>query len=229
MQNGIAMVTGANRGIGKAIVSGLVKKGFHVILAVRRESEGKETSLEIDPSNSEVIRLDVTDAKCIKEAAAMVGQKHARLDVLINNAGIIGEEKSTMDEGNIEEIRTIMEVNYFGPMQVNAAFLPLLKKSQDPRIINMSSGMGALDSLTGDYAGYRLSKAGLNAQTIMLANSLKGEVKVFSMCPGWVKTDMGGSNAPRTPELGADTAIWLAEDEAAESGKFYRDRKVIDW
>jgi NAD(P)-dependent dehydrogenase (short-subunit alcohol dehydrogenase family) len=123
-----------------------------------------------------------------------------------------------------------METNYYGPMRMSKAFLPLLQKAENSRIINLSSSMGALNDLFGGYAGYRMSKAGLNAQTIMLSNDLHGDgIKVFAMCPGWVRTDMGGAEAQRTPDQGADTAIWLASSDEAQTGKFYRDRLVISW
>ena len=131
---------------------------------------------------------------------------------------------------NIEEVKRIMETNFYGPMRMNKTFLPLLKKSDEARIINISSGMGALNSLTGGYAGYRLSKTGLNAQTILLSHELKQTgIKVFSVCPGWVKTDMGGKSAPRPVEKGAETAVWLATEKNPASGKFFRDKKIISW
>ena len=229
MDKKIALVTGANRGIGLGIVHGLVRQGFHVLMGVRNLRKGEVSLASLDSDQAEILELDVCDSRSLIKASEWVKGKYGRLDVLINNAGIIGENQSNFRVGDISEIRDIMEVNYFGPMQVNAAFLPLLQRSDDPRIINVSSGMGELASLTGGYAGYRLSKAGLNAQTMLLANELKGEVKVFALCPGWVKTDMGGQNAPRSVEEGADTAVWLASDENAQTGKFYRDRKVIPW
>ena len=229
MDRRIALVTGANRGIGKGIAKGLSDEGFHVIMACRDVSKGETARREIGTVDTVVLQLDLSHPSSIERAASEVEEKHGRLDVLINNAGIIGKGKKAFREGDIEEIRGIMEVNYFGPMKMNASFLPLLLRGDDPRIINVSSGMGELSSLTGGYAGYRLSKAGINAQTILLANELRGQVKVFSMCPGWVRTDMGGEGAPRSVEKGADTAIWLSTDKKAESGKFYRDRRVISW
>jgi NAD(P)-dependent dehydrogenase (short-subunit alcohol dehydrogenase family) len=124
----------------------------------------------------------------------------------------------------------VMATNLYGPWRMIQVFIPLLMKSDDPRIINMSSGMGELKSLTGFYPAYSLSKTALNALTIMFSNELKPRgIKVNSMCPGWVRTDMGGPNAPRHVSQGADTAVWLATEKEIPTGKFFRDRKEIDW
>jgi NAD(P)-dependent dehydrogenase (short-subunit alcohol dehydrogenase family) len=172
----------------------------------------------------------VTDSDNVRRAAKYVSKTYGSLDVLVNNAGIIGKHPKSLKEGDVDQAKRIMETNYYGPMRMSAAFIPLLKKSKDARIINVSSGMGALNDLFGSYAAYRLSKAGLNAQTILLSNDLIGDgIKVFAMCPGWVRTEMGGAEAHRSVEQGADTAIWLASAQDAETGKFYRDRAVIPW
>jgi NAD(P)-dependent dehydrogenase (short-subunit alcohol dehydrogenase family) len=129
----------------------------------------------------------------------------------------------------MKEVRGVMETNLFGAWELIQQLLPLLRKSDDGRIVNISSGKGALASLTGDHAAYSLSKLALNGLTLMLSNELRGEITVNSMCPGWVKTDMGGPNAHRSVEEGSDTAVWLSTAENIPSGKFLRDRKVIDW
>ena len=131
---------------------------------------------------------------------------------------------------NVEVAKEIMETNLFGAWRMIHIFLPLLLNSKGGRIINVSSGSGELGSLTGQYPGYSLSKASLNALTIMFANELKRKgIKVNAMCPGWVRTDMGGPNAPRDVSQGADTAVWLSLDENIPTGKFFRDRKEINW
>lgn len=228
----IALVTGGNKGIGLGIAEGLLKEGYRVILGSRNREAGKLAVeyLEDLAEKTDLMLLDVSDDDNVRKAAKYVGKNYDRLDVLINNAGIIGKNKKALKEGDMEEIRLVMETNFYGPMRMSTAFLPLLRKSKDGRIINISSGMGALDDLFGGYAGYRLSKAGLNAQTILLSNDLRGDkIKVFAMCPGWVRTEMGGAEAPRTVEKGAETAIWLASSNEAENGKFYRDKKIIPW
>jgi NAD(P)-dependent dehydrogenase (short-subunit alcohol dehydrogenase family) len=131
---------------------------------------------------------------------------------------------------SLEAVQHLMKTNFYGPWRMIQVFIPLLQKSNDGRIINMSSGMGELKSLSGIYPGYSLSKASLNALTIMFSNELlESGIKVNAMCPGWVKTDMGGPNATRTVREGADTAVWLATEKTIPSGKFFRDRKEINW
>lgn len=231
-KNKVALVTGGNRGIGLGIVEGLAREGFYVYMGCRNTETGKLALdfLEEYAGKIEMIKLDVTRKESINQAAVMVEKKSGKLDVLVNNAGIIGKRKSALKDGDVKEMKEVMKVNFYGPMRMIHAFLPLLRKSRDGRIINVSSGMGALDDLFGGYAAYRLSKAGLNAQTILISNDLRGDrIKVFAMCPGWVKTEMGGAEAPRSVEKGAETVIWLATTDAAETGKFYRDMNIIPW
>ena len=131
---------------------------------------------------------------------------------------------------SMEEVKVLMETNFYGPWSMIQAFLPLIRKSTEGRIINVSSGMGEMASLAGDYPAYRLSKASLNSLTIVLSKELENDnIKVNAMCPGWVRTDMGGPDAPRDVKDGADTAVWLATEPEIQSGKFFRDRTVIDW
>jgi NAD(P)-dependent dehydrogenase (short-subunit alcohol dehydrogenase family) len=147
----------------------------------------------------------------------------------LRKAGMLPHKKTARDV-SLQNVRDIMETNLYGPWRMIQAFIPLLGKSDDPRIINMSSGMGELKSLNGVYPGYSLSKASLNALTIMFSNELKNKgISVNAMCPGWVRTDMGGPNAPREVSEGADTATWLATRKEIQTGKFFRDRKEIDW
>jgi NAD(P)-dependent dehydrogenase (short-subunit alcohol dehydrogenase family) len=127
-------------------------------------------------------------------------------------------------------VKQIMETNFYGPWRMIQVFIPLLLKSDNGQIINMSSGMGELGSLSGDYPSYRISKSSLNALTIMFAKELeKDGISVNAMCPGWVKTDMGGPDAPRDVSQGADTAVWLATENEIATGKFFRDRQEISW
>ena len=223
------LVTGANRGIGKEIVRQLAEHGSHVFLGSRDLNKGQEVAKEIGSDLVFPLELDVTSEESIAKAVEEVKSHTDRLDALINNAGI-GVGRKTLVNPDIDEIKDIMQVNFYGPMMMNKHYLPLLRKSETGRIINMSSGMGAKDDLVGGYAGYRLSKWGLNGQTILLANELDGtNIKVAAMCPGWVRTDMGGASAPRSLDRGADTAVWLATTDDWETGKFWRDRKVIPY
>ncbi len=228
----VALVTGGNRGIGLGIVEGLLHEGFQVIMGSRNLTQGRLAVdfLEDLSEYVDLMQLDITDYTNIKKAAKYVGKNYERLDVLVNNAGILGKNQKSLKEESIDEIQLVMDTNFFGPMRMNAAFLSLLQKSRDARIINISSGMGALGSLSGANSAYRLSKAGMNAQTILLSNDFRKDgIKVFAVSPGWVRTKMGGDHAHRSVEQGADTAVWLSVTNEAESGKFYRDRKVIPW
>lgn len=148
---------------------------------------------------------------------------------LLRKAGIVPGMKCAKDI-SLMSVKHIMETNFYGAWRMIQVFIPLLLKSENGLIINMSSGMGELNSLSGDYPGYRLSKSSLNALTIMFSNELKEPgIKVNAMCPGWVKTDMGGPDAPRHVSQGADTAVWLVTEKEIPTGKFFRDRKEINW
>ena len=224
------MVTGGNRGIGLGICRLLAVAGHNVILGSRDLQKGKKAA-EMLKANVEVIQLDVINSGHIQDAVSFIEKAYGKLDVLINNAGISIGSKGVID-ASLNETKQIMEVNFYGAWRMTQGFMPLLKMSNDARIINMSSGMGAHDDLTDGYAGYRLSKTALNGLTILMANELRRVgIIVVAMCPGWVRTDMGGAGASRTVEQGADTAVWLSETpgEHIETGKFYRDRRIILW
>lgn len=226
----IALVTGGNRGIGFEVCRQLGQKGFKVILGARKVSNGKEAQSILGSEGLDVTfqPLDVQNEEQIGFVASWLDMEYEGLDVLINNAGI-GIGNSELADADLAEIRKIMEVNFYGPMQVSKMFIPLLKKKSG-RIINVSSGMGSISAMDIGYAGYRLSKAGLNVQTMILAMELEQfDIKVNSVSPGWVKTEMGGSAAPRDVSQGADTITWLATEENIPNGKFLRDRKIINW
>lgn len=148
---------------------------------------------------------------------------------VLRNAGIV-ELKADAESISLMNVKEIMETNFYGPWRMIQVFIPLLQKSEGGRIINISSGMGQLGGLTGEYSGYSISKSSLNALTIMFSNELKSKgIKVNAICPGWVKTAMGGPNAPREVSEGADTAVWLATTKEISNGKFFRDRKELNW
>lgn len=223
----IILVTGGNRGIGLAICRQLAKDGHTVILGSRDIRKGEKAAATLQGDVS-VVQLDVTNISDISNITKYTKKAYGKLDVLINNAGVGGGSTGAVDV-SMEQVRQIMEVNFYGAWQLAQALIPLLKKSGDGRIINMSSNMGALNNLQGGYAGYRLSKTALNGLTLLLAGELRGSVKVNAMCPGWVRTDMGGKAAPRSVEEGADTAVWLATAEEIPNGKSLQDRTIIDW
>jgi len=229
----IAVVTGANRGIGKEIARQLAKKGIHVILTARDEAKGKSACEEIMQKGMDIEfhRLDVADGLSIQLLVRFINEKHGKLDILVNNAGIYLQDlDGRVDEVSIEIVRKTMDTNCYGPFRLCKALIPLLTKSAGGRIINMSSGMGALKDMGGGSPAYRISKTALNALTVTLASDLQDTpIRVNTMCPGWVKTDMGGSGATRDVEKGAETAVWLATASRVPTGKFFRDRKIISW
>lgn len=228
----IAVVTGANKGIGFEITKELAQEGLKVVLTARNESKGKDAAQELRDKGLDIVfhQLDVTDDSSIQKLVTYLDKEMGKMDVLVNNAGIsIDGDKTTVDI-DMETVRKTMETNFYGAFMVSQALLPLLKKSDDGRIINISSTMGALHSPFSGKPSYSISKTALNALTVnMAADVKKTSVKVNSMCPDWVRTDLGGSNATRSVEEGADTAIWLATAPDIPDGKFLRDRKEIDW
>ncbi|WP_442944390.1 SDR family NAD(P)-dependent oxidoreductase [Nostoc sp.] len=224
------LITGGNRGIGFAIAQGLLAKDYEIIITSRSLDNAKLAAEKL-PGKVIPIELDVTDDRSINQAVKILHQKIDRLDVLINNAGVYPDKDINILTISRELLDSTINANTFGPIRMVQAFLPLLEKSSDARVVNVSSGYGALSDLSADVPSYCLSKLALNGATIMLAQALDSKgIVVNSICPGWVRTDMGGSSAPRSPEEGADTAIWLATDAPRNiSGKFLRDRKVISF
>ena len=225
------LITGANRGIGFETARQLATRGFHVVLGVRSELQGQNAQRELEKSGkASLLAVDVSDSNSIADAASKftsIGQ----LDVLINNAGIFPDEGISILMVPREQMVGTSQTNTFGPLEMTQTFLPYLKKSPAARVINISSGYGQLDGLSTSAPSYCLSKLALNGVTLMLAEALKEHrIAVNSMCPGWVRTDMGGSSASRSVEEGADTAVWLAtEADQKLTGKFFRDRKEISW
>ena len=224
----IIVVTGGNRGIGQEICRQLAGMGHRVILCSRDLEKGKAAAAGMK-GNVEVRVLDVGDEASIRQFAAELARDYERIDGLVNNAGVLPNSKGTM-EVSMEEFRAVFEPNYFGPFLLSKLLVPLLRKSKGGRIVNLSSQMGGLDALSGGYAAYRLSKAAINALTLLMASELRSDgISVNAMCPGWVKTDMGGRGAPRSVEQGADTAVWLMTADQVPTGKFLSDRKVRAW
>ena len=153
-----------------------------------------------------------------------------RLDILINNAAILLDKNHASVQVSLQDMRETMETNLYGPMMITRAMIPFLKGSDDPRVINVSSTMGQFASMGAGYAAYRISKTALNALTVIQSRELAREgIKVNTMCPGWVKTEMGGPEAPRSIEEGAETAVWLATTNNLPSGKFFKDKNEIPW
>ena len=230
----IALVTGANKGIGLEIVRQLAKAGFRVFLTARSRERGEEAckQLQQDDLNVEFLQLDVTDETSIDQLAKELTSQIDHLDVLVNNAGILLDAaNASVLEVEPTVILQTLQTNTLGPLRLTQNLVPLLLKSDAGKVINVSSGGGQLTD-TGDWApAYSLSKTALNAVTGMMAAALKDKhIAVNSICPGWVRTDMGGSNASRSVQQGADTVTWLATEAPSDlTGKFLRDRTVIPW
>lgn len=229
----IALVTGANRGIGLEICRQLIRENIFVILTARDESKGKAAAKSLNENENSIIfhQLDLVSNDRILNIEEFVKSKFGRIDILINNAGILIDENQSALEVNMDIIKNTFESNLIGPYKLIQSFIPLMKKNNYGRIVNMSSGMGAFNEMNGGYAGYRISKTALNAMTKILASELVGtNILINTMSPGWVKTDMGGEQAPRSVEEGADTAVWLSKlPDGGPSGKFFRDRTEIPW
>ncbi|HET7159075.1 MAG TPA: SDR family oxidoreductase [Burkholderiales bacterium] len=230
----IALVSGGNRGIGYAICKALAQHGVSVVLAARDAAKGKAAAkaLQGEGLQVEFQRLDVTSCRSIRACVASVAQRRGRIDILINNAGVMIDPRgSGFLDSKLDTYRDTLEANLFGPLQLAQAVIPLMKAHRYGRIVNLSSGLAQLAEMKAGTPAYRISKTALNALTRILAAEFKeSNVLVNAMCPGWVKTGMGGDQAPRTPNEGADTAVWLATlPDDGPSGGFFRDRKPLAW
>ncbi len=227
-----ALVTGANKGIGREVARQLAAKGFHVFVGARNRDGGRKATDEIAKHGRKAtfLEIDVSDDNNVTGAAREFAKAADHLDVLVNNAGIIVDGDNAILEVSDEIFRKTLETNTLGALRVTRAFVPLLMKSKAPRVINVSSGGGQLTGGADGWApAYCISKTALNGVTSQLATALP-KFAVNSVCPGWVRTDMGGSNATRSVEEGADTIVWLASEASQElTGKFLRDRKEIPW
>ncbi len=228
----VALVTGANRGIGYAVAKALIQHRIQVIATSRNVDNAKKAQKELSQYGSITFhQLDVTDFESIMRLYASIKTNFGKLDILINNAGVNYDTWHNAGNANLREVRTTFETNFFGPWQLAQTLLPLMKNSELARIVNVSSGSGTLASQNGETPGYSLSKLALNGLTMHLANAFRGEtIIVNSVGPGWVKTDMGGKEAPRTPEQGAETIVWAAMlTDRKNTGKFFRDKTEINW
>ncbi len=233
----VAFVTGANRGLGFETTRQLAKKGYKVYMGCRDEQKG-EVSAQIlldEGLNVELLHFDVTKTKEIRAAVDIMKSKNEIPDVIVNNAGVFlemlseGKNDSILSVDPVIILKTI-ETNTMGPLKLIQALIPFMKEKKDARIINISSGMGQLAEMGPRAPGYRISKTALNALTKILDAELEhSNVYVNSVCPGWVKTQMGGESAPISVEDGVKTTIWLATTESPPRGKFFRDKKEISW
>lgn len=235
MDKRVAVVTGANRGIGFEICRQLGRcGGIRVFLTARDGTKGNAAAQKLRDEGLDVefYPLDVTSEQSIKTFAGWLEGTCKRCDILVNNAGIVADPRgSRFLDSKPATYRQALDTNLFGPLLLSQALVPLMKKNRYGRIVNLSSGQGQLSDMGAGTPAYRVSKTALNALTRVVAAELKGSgILVNSMCPGWVRTDLGGPGAPRTVEQGADTAVWLATLlDDGPSGGFFRDRKPIAW
>jgi NAD(P)-dependent dehydrogenase (short-subunit alcohol dehydrogenase family) len=226
-----ALVTGANKGIGFEVARQLARRGLRVFLGARNPEAGHAAAEKLSSEGDVIfLKIDVSDADSIRGAAEEFARQAKRLDVLVNNAGILLDDDKSALNITPEIFEKTLRTNTLGPWLVAQAFTALLEKSDTPRIVNVSSSGGQLDGGADGWApGYCVSKTALNGVTVQLAAALP-KFAVNSVCPGWVRTDMGGENATRSVGEGAATIVWLATDAPHDlTGKFVKDRKVIPW
>ena len=234
MESPSVLISGGARGIGRGIARGLAERGARVVISARDAAAAERAAEELSadvPGSVHGTQLDVSDAESIDRIIAEISSEPGRLDVLVNNAGVVGAYEGRAGDVDLDAVRSVLETNLFGAWHLTQAALPLLRRSEHPRIVNLSSGMGQLDEMGQGAVAYRVSKVALNALTRVLANEERDNgMLVNTMCPGWVRTDLGGPSARRSIEEGADTAIWLATlPDDGPSGGFFRDRKPIPW
>jgi NAD(P)-dependent dehydrogenase (short-subunit alcohol dehydrogenase family) len=223
----VALVTGASRGIGFEVARQLAERGYRIVVTSRTKSAAEEAARKIKRAVPH--ELEVSEAASIRELAAFLKREVGRIDALVNNAAVLrGEGESILStpaDAFVETWRT----NALGPLLLTQAVAPLLARSDAPRVVNVSSGAGQISSMTTYAPAYSISKATLNAITVMLAAAMP-DAKVNCVDPGWVRTDMGGPSAPRSVEQGADTIVWLATlPKSGPTGGYFRDRKRIAW
>ena len=224
-----ALVTGGNRGIGLEACRQLAGAGMNVVLAARDPERGEQAAQELRDEGLDVAyeRLDVADSLSVEECARRLADAGTEVDALVNNAGVYPTEG--VFSVSEEAFEMALEVNTLGPFRTCRAFVPMMLQRGYGRVVNVSSGGGSFGEGLGP-AAYAVSKVALNALTVKVSQAVRGDVKVNAMCPGWVRTDIGGSGAPRSTEEAADTLVWLATlSEDGPNGGFFRDREPIPW
>ena len=235
----VALVTGANKGLGLETARQLARAGYKVLAAARDAAKGRPAAeqLKAEGLDVEFIALDVNDERHRADAARHIEQTYGRLDALVNNAGVALEQEHKVSTVPLDVVRQVFETNFFALVAVTQAMLPLVRKSPAGRIVNLSSILGSLQTNAtqnlGDFAsvGYNGSKAAVNMYTVLIAKDLAGTpVKVNAAHPGWVKTDMGGAGAQLELEDGAKTTVWLATlPPDGPTGGFFHMRDRLPW
>jgi NAD(P)-dependent dehydrogenase (short-subunit alcohol dehydrogenase family) len=229
----IALVTGGNRGIGFEICRRLAQAGVRVLLGSRDLSRGGEAAERLAAEGLRVSarELDLRSEASIRDLVERIETQLGRLDILVNNAGVFLDKDGAATTIDLDRVRLTMETNLYGPILLCRAVLPLMRRHGFGRIVNLSSQLGSLSEMDALYPAYRMSKTALNAYCRILAAELAGSgILVNSMCPGWVKTEMGGPNAVREVADSVDTALWLATlPDDGPTGGFFKDREPLPW
>ena len=228
----VAVVTGANRGIGREVVRLLADRGFTVVLGSRDPGKGVRAATRLDPGGDRVVplQLDVADPDSVTALAAAVGQRLGRTDVIVNNAAILYDTWQRAVDADLDLVRDAVETNVLGAWRTTQVLLPLLRASPHPRVVNVSSEFGSISKMTGGTPAYAVSKAALNALTRLLAGELRRDrVLVNAVCPGWTDTDMGQGGG-RPVAQGAAGVVWAAVlDDDGPTGGFFQDGRPLPW
>jgi len=225
-----ALVTGANRGIGFETCRALADLGLHVVLTARDPALGEKAAAGLRSGSRDIVfeTLDIASEDSLRDCVARLNRSGRHIDVLVNNAAIYPQEK--LLKAPADQLEAALQTNFLGALRACRAFLPAMLDAGYGRVVNISSGYGQFAQGLAGPPLYSLTKAAINALTLVLSHELRGDVKINSACPGWVRTRMGGPGAPKSVEQGADTIVWLATLPAdGPNGGFFRDRKPITW
>jgi NAD(P)-dependent dehydrogenase (short-subunit alcohol dehydrogenase family) len=228
----VAIVTGGNRGIGYEICKELSMSGCRVVLTSRNEKDGQKAVAALrDHDNIAYHKLNVTNSADIASLRDWILKTYGRVDILINNAGVYLDEGTSVFNVDEKIVKETLDVNFYGAFNMCRVLVPIMRQNGYGRIVNISSGYGAMSEMAGYHAAYRISKAALNALTLIMADELRdGDIKVNAVCPGWVNTDMGGRMALVSAENAAKDIVYVAlMDEEGPTGSFFRHKKLIEW
>jgi len=231
MENGrVALVSGGNRGIGLEVCRQLSERGVAVVMGSRDDEQGRAAAAGL-PDGVVVRQLDVADPESVERLSASVEDEFGRLDILVNNAAISNDEGQRGVDADLDRVKEALEANLFGAWRLCELAIPLMQRNGYGRIVNVSTGLAALEDMGGGSPGYRVSKTALNVLTRILASELRGSgILVNAVNPGWVQTEMGGSGATRPVEDGAEALVWAATlPNSGPTGGFFRDRQPVPW
>jgi len=235
MERRVCVITGANRGLGFEAAHQLARRGYRVVVTARSRAKAEAACEKLGAEDLDVVpaELDVSSDDSVDAFAAWLGTHEGRVDVLVNNAGVIVETDgppTSIAQVPAGPLLETLDTNTVGAYRVLHALMPMMKQAHYGRVVNVSSGMGALGDMGVGWPAYRISKAALNAVTCAFAAEAEPNIKINSVCPGWVRTDMGGQSADRSVEEGVRGIVWLATlPEDGPSGGFFRDQQEIAW